>query len=218
MKLPSTDLRVLKTRDAIKSHFLDLLLNKSFTDITVKDIADAARIGRGTFYLHYKDKFDLLDQLINEGLADVLKHFQPANIFKSGKVDVDKARRYLFSVFEHFKNNEHFFRAMFFNEGLPFFRSRMQQAFIHKFTAEMRERIIEEKRKQGAENFDAAIDIEIVPIFISSGMLSLIEWWFKKGMPLSSEKMADKVVRLLAGGPTQLLGLKIKHGEWLRSQ
>ncbi|WKB35713.1 TetR/AcrR family transcriptional regulator [Terrilactibacillus sp. S3-3] len=118
--MPSTDLRVLKTRDAIKSHFLDLLLNKSFTDITVKDIADAARIGRGTFYLHYKDKFDLLDQLINEGLADVLKHFQPANIFKSGKVDVDKARRF-FSRFLSILKTTSIFSARCFSMKVSLF-------------------------------------------------------------------------------------------------
>lgn len=217
MKTPSTDLRVLKTREAIKSHFLDLLLHKSFTDITVKDIADTARIGRGTFYLHYKDKFDLLDQVIDEGLADVLKLFKPSSYFRDGRVDLDKAREYALTVFEHFKNNEHFFRAMFFNEGVPFFRSRMQQAFIHKFTVEMRGKIAEIKRKQGVGDSEQLIDIEIAPIFISSGMLSLIEWWFKKGMPIPGEKMADKALRLLAGGPISLLGLKIEKGERFRS-
>ena len=46
------DLRVTRTREAIRSRFLDLLLQKNFNDITVKDIAAAANIGRGTFYLH----------------------------------------------------------------------------------------------------------------------------------------------------------------------
>ena len=57
-----TDLRVKKTLLAIGSAFLDLLDEKPFEKIQINDIAERAMINRGTFYLHYRDKYDLLDK------------------------------------------------------------------------------------------------------------------------------------------------------------
>lgn len=57
-----TDLRVKKTILAIGDAFLDLLDEKPFEKIQINDIAERAMINRGTFYLHYKDKYDLLEK------------------------------------------------------------------------------------------------------------------------------------------------------------
>lgn len=61
-----TDLRVIKTRANIKNTFIELLLKKDFTDITVQNILDQALINRSTFYKHYSDKYELAEQLIDE--------------------------------------------------------------------------------------------------------------------------------------------------------
>ena len=58
-----TDLRVVKTRKAIRGAFLGLLTEKDYAAITVQDILDRALINRKTFYNHYHDKRDLLLQL-----------------------------------------------------------------------------------------------------------------------------------------------------------
>ncbi|WP_143316512.1 TetR family transcriptional regulator [Clostridium sp. HBUAS56017] len=60
------DLRVLKTHENIKNAFSNLLLEKSFKDITVQNICDRALIGRSTFYDHYFDKYDLLNKMVHE--------------------------------------------------------------------------------------------------------------------------------------------------------
>ncbi|WP_415782960.1 TetR/AcrR family transcriptional regulator, partial [Bacillus manliponensis] len=56
-----TDLRIVRTRKLIKEAFLDLIQTKGYESITIQNIADSALINRATFYLHYKDKQDLLD-------------------------------------------------------------------------------------------------------------------------------------------------------------
>lgn len=61
-----TDLRVIKTKANIKNTFIELLLKKDFTQITIQNILDQALINRSTFYKHYLDKYDLAEQLIDE--------------------------------------------------------------------------------------------------------------------------------------------------------
>lgn len=57
------DLRVKKTIRDIQNGFIEVLETKSFEKITVNDICNASLIGRSTFYHHYQDKYDLLDQM-----------------------------------------------------------------------------------------------------------------------------------------------------------
>ena len=69
------DLRVVKTLDNIKNSFLQLVKEKSFTKITVKDITEKARINRSTFYKYYLDKYDLKEKTINNFLTDYKNEF-----------------------------------------------------------------------------------------------------------------------------------------------
>lgn len=60
------DLRVKKTRTSIINAFLQLRAKKPLERITVKELADLAQINKATFYLHYKDIYDLSEQLEND--------------------------------------------------------------------------------------------------------------------------------------------------------
>lgn len=81
------DRRILKTRSVIKESLTSLMKEKPFDKITIKDITDKANINRATFYLHYMDKYDLLEQSqndilneIREVLADAFKIFNPQSL------------------------------------------------------------------------------------------------------------------------------------------
>ena len=60
MRDSNLDLRVVRTKTAIRNAFVELIEEKGFDAITVKDITTKANINRGTFYAHYQDKFDLM--------------------------------------------------------------------------------------------------------------------------------------------------------------
>jgi AcrR family transcriptional regulator len=60
------DPRVTRTRKLLQDAFLALLSEKGFHAISVHDIAARATVNRTTFYAHFLDKYDLLDQLTGE--------------------------------------------------------------------------------------------------------------------------------------------------------
>ncbi|MEF2292550.1 TetR/AcrR family transcriptional regulator [Virgibacillus dokdonensis] len=68
MSNPNTDPRMRRTRKLIMDSFITLSNKKEFKDITVTDITNEATINRATFYYHFEDKFDLLEQALEEGL------------------------------------------------------------------------------------------------------------------------------------------------------
>ena len=63
--------RNTKTKAKIKAAFTSLVASKGFDTLTVSDIAREADINRGTFYMHYVDKFDLRQQLIDDAIDDL---------------------------------------------------------------------------------------------------------------------------------------------------
>ena len=71
MEAGKIDRRRRYTLSVIREAFFALLAEVGFAKMTVADICRRADINRGTFYLHYEDKFALLDTLIDEALAAV---------------------------------------------------------------------------------------------------------------------------------------------------
>lgn len=81
--------RTTQTRSHIKRAFTELVAEKGFGALTVSDITRRAGINRGTFYLHFVDKNDLLDQLEGAAisdLADILLAPLPAGAPEPGQV------------------------------------------------------------------------------------------------------------------------------------
>ena len=66
------DLRKKKTLRAIREAFFDLRRQKNLEEITVTELANLAQISKATFYLHYRDIFDLSDKLQQEVIQNVL--------------------------------------------------------------------------------------------------------------------------------------------------
>ena len=62
----TVDLRIIKTKKAIRDAFLALIEEKGFERISVKEITEKAMISRNTFYLHYSDKNDLFNKICDD--------------------------------------------------------------------------------------------------------------------------------------------------------
>ena len=67
------DIRVEKTKRSIINAFLEIRSKKPLEKITVKELAELAYINKATFYLHYKDIYDLSEQLEAEVVSTIVK-------------------------------------------------------------------------------------------------------------------------------------------------
>ena len=79
MRDETQDRRVRKTRQQLRRCLAILLKEKKIQEITVREIMEMADLNRGTFYLHYRDVFDLLEQIEKEllsGLDAALQKYQ----------------------------------------------------------------------------------------------------------------------------------------------
>lgn len=65
------DLRQIKTKNALCSAFLELRAHKELSKITIKELCELAQVSKATFYLHYRDIYDLSDCLIESTMRAV---------------------------------------------------------------------------------------------------------------------------------------------------
>ena len=65
------DRRARRSRKLLKESLLELMKQKTFADISVRDVTDAADMNRGTFYLHYSGTAELLQSLEEDLLEEI---------------------------------------------------------------------------------------------------------------------------------------------------
>lgn len=90
--MEKTDLRVIKTKKALQNAFIETLSNKPFTKITVDEICKKANVNRMTFYNHYQDKYDLLNDIINSVKEHLIDSFKTNT---NGEINHENVIKYL---------------------------------------------------------------------------------------------------------------------------
>ena len=111
----------------LKNALMDLLSEKgSVTKISVRELCERADLNRSTFYAHYSEPKELLEEVEAELLDATREHLQ-----KIGAENDIGAHRYLLSFLIYIKENDKPFRTLLIDAGDPEFRSKfMQQSII----------------------------------------------------------------------------------------
>ena len=81
----SKDLRNIKTKENIESHFINLLERYKFQDITIKLLINECQINRSTFYRNYEDKYDLIYKIVEELIKQFKKKYSLPIYYSSFK-------------------------------------------------------------------------------------------------------------------------------------
>lgn len=113
----------------LKNALMDLLGEKgSVTKISVRELCERADLNRSTFYAHYSEPKELLEEVEAELLDATREHLQ-----KIGAENDIGAHRYLLSFLIYIKENDKPFRTLLIDAGDPEFRSKFMQQSIIQF-------------------------------------------------------------------------------------
>jgi AcrR family transcriptional regulator len=173
------DRRILKTQEALRKAVIELMSEKNFDDITIQDISDRANVSRGTIYLHYVDKFDLLDKLMET-------HINELRVICESGSDLDYTDANL-PWFEYLAANHLFFSTMLASKGAPSFRSRFIEFLIQEFRDEV----------DTTQGKNQGLNEGVLLQFIVTSYVGVVEWWLTNGMPYPPNVMAEQVGILL---------------------
>jgi AcrR family transcriptional regulator len=193
------DPRVIRTRKLLREALIELIPEKGYDEITIKDITDRATLNRATFYLHYRDKEDLLDRGFEE-IWDELTRDNPFPEAPGGKLSLDATHETVLTDFEHLAKHAEFYRVMIGKHGVAHFIYRMQE-YVYRSTEVRLQALAPIRRKDD-------LPLEIVLHFVASAYVGLMHWWLDSGMPSPPEDMADLIVQLYGVSLFEAMGLR----------
>lgn len=192
------DERVIKTKKLIKTALSELIQEKGFDHVSITDLTQRANINRGTFYLHYRDKYDLLEKFENEVLDDINTNAE--NFIKSIK-DIDflgedfsnEIKPFINKVFTYIKENYIIMKVILGPKSDMRFQNKIKKALNILLT------------EKGWDNyFDSQNTFVSKNYFISylvSAHIGVIRQWIDSGMNESAENMAEMISKMFFLGP-----------------
>lgn len=182
MEQKTMDRRIRKTRKQLLCALLELMKTKSIHEISVRELSDLADINRGTFYLHYRDPYDMLRKLENE----FLEGFEKILDLPIAQNPIDFFR----GVFDCIEKNEELAHIVTGLHG--------DMAFLESLVIIIKNKYIDKWLRQiGYSNSDK---YEYFCSFVVHGFISLISDWLKNGMVESSDEMAKFSADLILKG------------------
>lgn len=180
------DIRVVRTRAALREALLSLIEEKGFDAIVVQDIAQRAQINRVTFYKHYHDKYDLLEQIMREIITELVSHIGDLLIVTS----TSQPNPRLVEWFEQVGANARFYRLMLGKDGNASFAARLREYI---------ETMVEQAHAASplAANERHVAPFPIQNRFGAAGFLGVTEWWLDQRQPMPPREIALHLQRLL---------------------
>ena len=174
------DLRIARTKESIKKAFKELVCELAYEKVTVKAIADRARINRNTFYLHYN--------CVDDVLAEIqAKHSSEYSAIVSGFDQLKDTDKLVRSFFEYMEDQDDFFKRVTCDSRFDYIRERMQNRVT----------------KQAAESHPLkGLDQSVRNILLTfnNGVVLLYRQWVADGRKIPMEEMIELTTTLLEKG------------------
>lgn len=188
------DKRCRKTRKAIKTSLIKLMIEKDISNITITEIAEEADINRKTFYAHYRDLYDILDEIENDLIEKLFRILDNADILKS-----------MYNPYPLFKE-----LTSEINKDFEFYKllvqSKNYNSLLNKIQGVFKERFLE--LSNGTIKTDKEI-LSFIIDFISSGITSAYKEWFSSERKISLEQLSKSLSMLIGNGLNSLMENKI---------
>lgn len=194
-----TDRRILRTKRMIRDALTVLMEEKGFEGITIRDLTEKADINRGTFYLHYRDKYDLLEQSEDEIFQEIqefMKDLNPREIISANLRG--EPLPFVVKLFEYMRENGRFMKLILGPQG--------DLAFQVKFKEFMKENFLKKLQTITNEK-DILVPVDYLMAYVTSAHLGVIQQWLADDLKDSPQEMALTLAKMTFFGPIHTAGI-----------
>lgn len=185
MKKRSTDRRTRRTCERLGMALLELLQDRPIREITVQQVIDRALVGRSTFYLHFRDKEDLL-------LSQLEVFLETMSLWLSRNGEKSRRVAPVAEMFEHIGSQRKIYRALQESDRLNAFFDLAQDYFTRGI-----EQRLTESGKMGKLTRG---ELRARATALAGSLLALLRWWVDRGGKETPEAMDSMFHGLVWGG------------------
>lgn len=197
------DPRIMKTKQQLKRALIKLLSKQSTQSLSIQQITETAEITRGTFYLHYHDKQDFIQTIVNDFVTDFFQcALVDAKSSLNEKMVVSEHTVHAFSLgkgFKYMADNYQVFMVLFGLVGENNFTEKIKLGFHHYLDTFF-------KSLELKENLQLA-NIKVEADFVIAGLLGIMQEWLSGGGVYSPRFVSNKMYNLIRTKSTAVVGV-----------
>ena len=191
------DRRKRRTRALLAEALIQLIMERGFENISITDIAETADLNRATFYLHYKNKEELLIKMLEarfDQLVVKINELNGAGIFSWQTYAAEKI------VFEHVAEHADMYKVLLGPNAVGYVINRVIKYIAIVVESEIRQEFTDEM---------VLAPIPIVAQHVAGALFAQICWWLEHDMPYTADHMARLTHEMCRVGTTKLLGEEV---------
>ena len=158
-----TDPRVRRTRRILRDALVSLILEKDYASISIKEITDRAEVAYITFFRHYDSKDELLMEMLEEGLAELLRHIQALADKSEDPASEVEGRL----IFEFISQKPDLFRILLRSQSV----TRVRKLVVKNISTIFQNSCASLRRP------NSQIPANIAGNHIATSLLAMLEWW-----------------------------------------
>lgn len=180
------DRRVRKTKKLLRDGLAQLMKEKPIKNITVRELSELVDINRGTFYLHYKDIYDMVESIQNE----IFDEFN--GVFEEYEADGSELTfiSILQEIFEHIAAEADIVTALIGKNGSALFVDRLKNIVKDKCLSSMYYKM----------NADKTVELKYFYYFAVSGFIGIFQEWLNGRMEETPKEMAEITANMIFKG------------------
>jgi len=174
---------------------------KSFEDITVVDIVNRADISRGTFYLHYEDKYIMLGSIEDQLIRVISSRLDAILIETDNLVEMITARkRVMLEVLQDLKAEQQTLEVLMRTPAKKRIQNRIQEIMeqIFKFTYD-----------QLPHTGNPNLPIALISKIGASIFITMLDHWLEEKMESTPEQILTTCFSFVVRGPMQTIGIQL---------
>lgn len=182
--LNGSDRRIRRTKRIFKMHFINLIQEKGYKNVTVKDMVERAEYNRSTFYLYFKDKEDLAEELVTE-ILDELDYAFRHPFEEKETVDYNHILPTSNAFFKHLYENKNVYCLLHIKDSIPGFKENFLKKFKEIFDG-----------ITYLNNANEDIDINHFNTYKMYGSYGVILEWIEGGCVETPNEIADILLEI----------------------
>ena len=190
------DRRVQRTRQVLERALLELIEEHPFESLTVQQITDRANMGRATFYLHYRDKEQLLLitlQKLQEDLTQRLEPLHPPALLTEKQTLSEQ-------IFQHVAQYRQLYQVLLSERGAALAKNRLM-AYM---TRQAEHFVVNPLLETVSE---PAVPASFLATYLSGTLYTAITWWLEHQQQKTPEEMGLLVRKLTTPAMLSVLGI-----------
>lgn len=184
--MQTTDRRVLKTKNAIRKAFNELVQTKDMTEISVSELTQAAHITRSTFYMYYDSVAAVRDQIEN----DIISHLDDIMNRQDWLACMVNPYPLLDSIGKEITKYDEFNRYILCSSNSGGLLEKVSQRVVDAFMKYVVENSI---------SIDAS-RAKYIAAFVAAGIGECFKIWFNHKSSLSLEELCRRISEMVTKG------------------